>query len=123
MAKMHSSIHTILIIEHDNATRELYTRELGREFVVIACSDVQNLSVLLDTQQIDAIVLEPNIAGGQGWQVFDQLKQNAQTQAIPVIVCSTLDERRRAMQLGGVGYLLKPVLPSTLLESIRKLNS
>ena len=37
---------------------------------------------------------------------------------LPIIVCSTLDERRRGAELGIAAYLVKPVVPKTLLDTV-----
>ena len=39
---------------------------------------------------------------------------------IPVVLCSTLDERKRGMEMGAAAYLVKPVLPTTLLKTLRQ---
>jgi DNA-binding response OmpR family regulator len=41
-------------------------------------------------------------------------------QGIPLIVCSTLDERRRGIALGAAAYLVKPTLPATLLATLQQ---
>lgn len=117
---MRSSDQTIVIIEHDTPTRELYLRELGRDYQALACCDEHAVLEMLRTHAICAVVLEPGLAGGSGWDLLAKIKASDDTRAIPVILCSTLDERKRGMELGANAYLIKPVLPSTLLEAIRR---
>jgi DNA-binding response OmpR family regulator len=117
---MRSSDQMIIIIEHDTPTRELYLRELGRDYRALACCDEHSVLEVLRTHAICAIVLEPGPAGGGGWELLAKIKQGEDTRTIPVILCSTLDERKRGMELGAHAYLIKPVLPSTLLETIRR---
>ncbi len=120
---MRSSDQTIVIVEHDTPTRELYVRELGRDYQALACCDERSVLEMLRTHTICAIVLEPGLADGNGWALLAKIKQNDDTRAIPVILCSTLDERKRGMELGANAYLVKPVLPSVLLETIRKVST
>jgi DNA-binding response OmpR family regulator len=110
--------HAILIVEQDTPTRELYVRELGRDYRVFACRDEREALRLLGDQQISAIVLEPGSAGG--WALLAALKRATDMRAIPVILCSTLDERKLGMELGASAYLVKPVLPVTLLDAVRR---
>ena len=114
---MRDPAHTILLIEHDEATRALYARELGREYQVFACPDEREALALLHAHAICAVILEPGPAQG-GWALLTTIKQ---TGAIPVILCSTIDERKRGLELGASAYLVKPVLPAALLEAVRRL--
>lgn len=118
---MHTADQSVLIVEHDDATRELYLRELNRDYHVLACHNEQSVIDLLRAHDIDAIVLEPSWPNGQGWRLLSAIQAVNARRAIPVIVCSTLDERVRGMDLGVSVYLVKPVLPRTLRETLRRL--
>jgi len=118
---MHTTDQSILIIEHDDPTRELYVRELGRDYRVFACSGVREALALLRAHAIDAIVLEPSRPNGDGWQLFAEIQAADIDRSIPVVLCSTLDERSRGADLGASAYLVKPVLPRTLLETLHRL--
>jgi DNA-binding response OmpR family regulator len=114
---MRSVEPAILIVEHDTPTRELYLRELSRDFQVFGCCDSCAALEMLRVHDIRAIVLEPGAVDSGGWDLLSDLK--AGTRAIPVILCSTLDERKRGLELGASAYLVKPVLPAALLETLR----
>lgn len=119
---MRSAEPAILIVEHDAPTRELYLRELSRDFRVFGCRDERAALELLHTHDIRAVVLEPGAVGGSGWALLAALKRAAGTRAIPVILCSALDERKRGLELGASAYLVKPVLPAALLEALRRVT-
>jgi DNA-binding response OmpR family regulator len=119
---MRSSDQAILIVEHDDPTRELYLRELSRDYCVFACCDEHDGLELLRAHDICAVVLEPGPVGGHGWALLVTIKQTDAICAVPVILCSTLDERKRGMELGASAYLIKPVLPGTLLDAIRRVT-
>ena len=119
---MRSAEQAILIIEHDEPTRELYLRELSRDFRVFACCDECAALELLREYDISAVVLEPGRADGSGWALLTDLKHTAGTRTIPVILCSALDERKRGLELGASAYLVKPVLPAALLEAVRRVT-
>jgi DNA-binding response OmpR family regulator len=112
---------SILIIEYDDPTRELYVRELTRDYHVFACAEDHEALALLHTHTIDAIVLEPSRPNGHGWQLFAEIQAANADRSIPVVLCSTLDERSRGAELGASAYLVKPVLPKTLLETLHRL--
>jgi DNA-binding response OmpR family regulator len=117
---MRSAEQAILLVEHDQPTRELYLRELSRDFCVYACCDEGAVLELLRVHDICVVVLEPGPAGGSGWALLADLKRVAGTRALPVILCSSLDERKRGLEMGASAYLVKPVLPATLLETVRR---
>lgn len=118
------SSSTILLVEDDQPTRELYQRELSREFQVLACASESEALKLLHRHSVSAIILEPALQNQQGWSFLATLHDLTQTRSTPIIVCSTQDERRRGLKLGATLYLIKPVLPNVLLEVLhRAINS
>jgi DNA-binding response OmpR family regulator len=119
---MRSSDEAILLVETDDPTRELYVRELSRDYRVFACADEHAALAILREQHICAVVLEPARPDGRGWALLITFKQTHGTRSIPVILCSTLDERKRGMELGASAYLVKPVLPTTLIEALRQVT-
>lgn len=59
----------------------------------------------------DLILLDINLPGMNGYEVCEKLKQDQQTQAVPVIFLSALDDipdKIKAFQVGGVDYITKP---------------
>jgi len=118
---MSNADHEILIVESDQLTAELYRRELSREYCVFTCTDERTALDLLRTRPIRAVVLEPAMDGGQGWQLLAAIKKMCDACCIPIVVCSTLDERRRGMELGAEVYLVKPAPPRTLQAALRRI--
>ena len=113
-------IPTILLVEDDRPTRELYERELGREFRILACASEYEALTRLENQSFNAVILEPALQNGQGWGFLIKLRAMPQTRDIPIILCSFLDEQRRGLELGATFCLLKPVLPETLGNTVRQ---
>lgn len=111
---------SILIIENHNPTLELYRRELGRYFHVLACSKVSEALALAKTARLAAVVLEPEVDDGEGWKLVSGLKHVCQGSTLPVILCSTMDERKRGLEAGAADFLVKPVLPPVLVQTIQR---
>jgi len=116
---MSSAEHAILIVDNDHSTRELYQRALGQDYLVLASGDEPAVLDLLQRHDVRAVVIEPGPANSRGWKLFAELKRDPATRMIPVIVCTAQDERRRGLALGAAVYLIKPVLPTTLLAALR----
>ena len=108
----------LLIVEKDEATRELYRRELSRTYNVITTEGAQQALEVLQTQEIAAVILEPDASDDTGWALIYSIRTMRDRSPIQVILCSALDERRRGMKLGAAAYLVKPVLPMTLLDTL-----
>lgn len=118
MPRMNSSV---LIIENDPPTLELYCRELSRDYQVIACPDEDEALRLAGSANLCAIVLEPAISGGNGWHLLAALLQFFAGRSIPIILCSTQDERQRGFREGASAFLVKPVLPVELRNTLQKI--
>ncbi len=119
---MQTTAQAILIIDSDIPTLELYRRELSRDYQIFTSSDVQQSLALLKTHNVSTVVLEPSMPDEQGWSLLAAIKSLPGPAPIPVILCSTLDERKRGMEMGAVAYLVKPVLPTTLRETLRQIT-
>ena len=55
--------------------------------------------------------------------MLDQLKRNSLTRHIPVHVVSVADYAHEALELGAIGYALKPVKREQLVEAFHKLDA
>ena len=117
---MQTKTQEILIVECDLPTLELYLRELSRDYQIVACSETKQAMALLQTHSVAAVVLEPSTPDEQGWSLLADIKSLPGSSPIPVVLCSTLDERKRGMEMGAAAYLVKPVLPTTLLKTLRQ---
>jgi len=115
---------TIVLIEKDEVTLDLYQRELSKSFAVLAFTETTGVLEVMAKQDIQAVVIEPEIHYGQGWELIHSIHMTFPNRFIPVIVCSTRDTDY--INLGGevTKHLTKPVLPKTLrektLETVRR---
>jgi DNA-binding response OmpR family regulator len=110
---------TVLIIDDDLLMLELYRRELGQDYAILTCTDRNEALTLFDAQPLSAVVLEPALAEGRGWELLVVLRLRAQAFQFPVILCSILDERKRGMEGGAAAFLVKPVLPAHLRDVLQ----
>lgn len=109
---------SLLLLEPDRATRQLYTRELSKRWRVIAVGQATELLDILNTETIDAVVLEVVDGGVEQWQLLEQVRMQAKDAALPIIICSAIDERGKGYEAGASAYLIKPVSPQQLTGEI-----
>jgi putative two-component system response regulator len=113
---------TVLIIEKDKSTRELYERALCEEYNILCASNEKEAMKMLGLGTIKAVVLEPAGFGEKGWELLKNIKNISSGRHLPIILCSSWDERQRGLEMGASVYFTKPVLPTTLLQSLKKLS-
>ncbi|HEX9370601.1 MAG TPA: hypothetical protein VF897_06320 [Roseiflexaceae bacterium] len=117
---MTATNRVVLIGEPDQPTSQLYQRALAAAFEVIAATDEETILRTLRARPVAALVLDPTIFAANTWERVTDVSRACAERAIPLVVCSTLDERRRGIELGAAAYLVKPTLPATLLDTLRQ---
>jgi CheY-like chemotaxis protein len=79
---------------------------------------------LRTVQQVmpDAILLDLMMPGMDGWELLQRLRTDGDTQDIPVIICSVINDPELAYSLGASKFVPKPVTRETLLEALREVG-
>ena len=70
----------------------------------------------------DAILLDVRLPDYSGLSVLERIKRDPATRHIPVHVISVDDFRQVALELGAVGYTIKPAARDEIIGSVRKLE-
>lgn len=113
----------ILVIEDDRATLKSIVSILDRhDFKSLTALNVdQAIKHLNSDSQIGLIITDLSMPGKDGFYLIDYVKSNYRFHHIPVVVCSHLGERDavlKALRLGATDYLVKPVHPEKILQTI-----
>jgi signal transduction histidine kinase/ActR/RegA family two-component response regulator len=110
---------SIVVIEDDRASSDLLTAYLsGAALRVTTVRDGQSGLDAVRRDRPSAVLLDIRLPGVDGWVVLEELKSDAATKDIPVIVVSIVDERSRGAAMGAAAYLVKPVSRDDLLSAL-----
>jgi DNA-binding response OmpR family regulator len=114
----------VLIIEDDLSLLKIYTNKLKLNGFEVSMATTGDEGVRKSKVEHPNIILLDLILPGQdGFQVLQQLKNNPETSAIPVIIMSNLaqpSDKQRAADLGAVEYLVKADI--SLVDMIAKVK-
>jgi chemotaxis family two-component system response regulator PixH len=117
---------TVLIVEDgltDMQVLASYLQHAGC-FVVSATSG-EELQEKIEQNKPDLIFLDVILPGKSGFEICRELKTNPDTNAIPVVFCSTKygdADKIWGSMLGADAYISKPVNQEELLITLKKFN-
>ena len=100
----------VLVIDDDPAARDLMQRFLSREGYrpETAASGEEGLRLAHALKPV-AITLDVMMPGIDGWTVLQRLKSDSETQDIPVIMLTMVDDKNIGFALGAADYMTKPI--------------
>jgi len=116
----------ILIIEDDKFLRELITKKVGAEgYEVVGATDGEEGLRMAGQENPNLILLDLILPTMDGFEVLRQLKGEAATKNIPVIILSNLGQKEdvdKGMQLGAIDYMVKAhFTPGEITEKIKSI--
>jgi CheY-like chemotaxis protein len=114
---------TVLVIDDNEDVLELFRRYLAAHHYRVSTSpSAQGALDLARQLQPYAITLDLMMPDQDGWDLLQTLLNHADTQHIPIIVCTVLKQRALALSLGAAAFLDKPVTEQELLAALRALE-
>ncbi|UOG92468.1 MAG: response regulator [Candidatus Thiothrix sulfatifontis] len=116
-----SGLH-VLIIDDSLTESRIFTALLEKKGyqVSVACNGQEGIDVA-KARQPDVILMDVVMPLLNGFQATRELTRSPETAHIPIVVCSsksTETDRVWALRQGAKAYLVKPVEPKVLLETI-----
>jgi DNA-binding response OmpR family regulator len=111
----------VLIIDDDAAVREALGRVLTEAgYEVSAAADGEEGARLFGPEEVDLVLLDLNLPGQGGWEVFERL--TARYPFVPIIIITGMTDQYRTALAAGVGALMeKPLEPAALLQTMAEL--
>jgi twitching motility two-component system response regulator PilH len=118
-------VKTILIVDDSPTERHVIGSFLARQgYQVVTAVNGEEGVALARQIRPDVILMDVVMPGVNGYQATRELAKDPQTQAIPVILCTSKNQetdRIWGMRQGAHAYLAKPVDQRALIEKIRSL--
>jgi two-component system, chemotaxis family, response regulator PixH len=116
---------TVLLVE-DTMTEAVIIGGTLRNagFEIIQALSSEEAKVKLSQRRPDLIVLDVVLPGESGFELCRELKENADTASIPIVMCSTKNsemDKFWGMKQGAAAYLTKPVVPEDLVRTVKLL--
>jgi len=113
----------VLVIENDEPFAKILF-EMAREkgFKGVVALDGEAGLRIAHAYKPDAVTLDIDLPGLDGWTVLDRLKHHPDTRHIPVHIISGVKERQAGLKAGAIAYLEKPVTAEALDESFSRIS-
>ncbi len=115
----------ILLVEDDNLISSMYKTKFQADgFEVIIAIDGAVALELAKEEKPDIIMLDIILPQLDGFTVLEELKKNAATKSIPVIMLTNLgttEDKLKGEQLGAADYLVKAnFTPAQISQKIKE---
>ncbi len=110
----------ILVVDDDREIRALLTRFLGDHgYRVSAAKDGGEMARILETGQVDMIILDVMLPGEDGFSLCRKIRSTSSTPIIMLTAAGGEVDRIVGLEMGADDYLSKPFSPRELLARIK----
>jgi signal transduction histidine kinase/CheY-like chemotaxis protein len=110
----------VLIVEDNRETLFVYEKYLrGTGFQPIPARTLAEARRALKSFRPAAILLDILLEFENSWSLLTELKEDERTRDIPVIVATTVNNQKKASNLGADHFALKPLERDWLLDRLR----
>ncbi|NOX34491.1 MAG: fused response regulator/phosphatase [Deltaproteobacteria bacterium] len=115
--------YTVLVVDDNLLNLRLIEKSLSKEgYQIFSADNGPDARAIAAKENPDLILLDIEMPGENGFDVIKKLKDNSQTNAIPVIFLtgvSEVDSKLKGFELGAVDYITKPFHPLEVLARVR----
>jgi signal transduction histidine kinase/CheY-like chemotaxis protein/HAMP domain-containing protein len=108
----------LLVVENDeNFARFLVDLAHENGFkALVAARGADAMALIQSAPRVDAITLDIQLPVMDGWRLLSRLKGDLATRHIPIYVITTEEDTARALPLGAIGALQKPIKTREALD-------
>ncbi len=112
----------LLLVDDEPVNLQVLKQILQQDYRLLFARDGEKALSLAYSEQPQLILLDIMMPGITGLETCQRLKQNANTQHIPIIFVTALAETRdetEGFKMGCVDYITKPVSPPIVLARVK----
>ncbi len=115
---------TVLVVEDSLTDKEILRHCLTDGGIQVqTAKSAEEAMEQVKKNQFDVIILDVVLPDRSGFEICRDLKENASTRTIPVIICSTKGtemDKFWGMKQGADAYLAKPIDQAELVRTVKQ---
>ena len=115
---------TILVVDDNKDMRQFLTGIFNREYNVESAADGEEAKQIIRSKQIDLVITDLMMPNVDGLELTQFIKQNPDTDYIPVILLTAktaIESRLQALQFGADDYVTKPFEPEYMRARVHNI--
>jgi CheY-like chemotaxis protein len=113
----------VLVVDDYTGAREVYARLLSASgYTIEVASSGEEAIEKAIVSQPDLVLMDLVMPGLDGWEAIRRLRSDARTRESRILIITGItnsEAAQTAKRAGCDAFLLKPVLPETLIEVVR----
>jgi YesN/AraC family two-component response regulator len=116
--------HTILIVDDNADMRQFLSGIFSRDYSIETAEDGEKAQQILRSKQIDIVITDLMMPNVDGLELTQFIKQNPETDHIPVILLTAkaaIESRLQALQFGADDYMTKPFEPEYIRARVHNI--
>ena len=115
----------VLIVDDEPNVRQLVSKILSRDYMVIEARDGEEALNVVRSQKPGIVIMDMMMPKMDGLTACYAIKKDPATKAIPVVMLTAIDQelnkKLSTTVMGANKYMTKPFSAQELLETIRQL--
>lgn len=115
--------YKVLAVDDNLLNLKLIEKSLSKEgYGIFSATNGPDAREIAFKEKPDLILLDIEMPGENGFEVIEKLKENSETNPIPVIFLTgviEVDSKLKGFELGAVDYITKPFHPLEVLARVR----
>jgi putative two-component system response regulator len=121
----HRRVPRILIVDDNRDNAYLLKELLSRyDYEIATSNNAEEAEEEIRVNPPDLILLDVVMPGKSGYELCQELKSNAETRLIPIVLITGLTDREdkiRGIEVGADDFLNKPIFPEELFARVKSL--
>lgn len=119
---MESIVQNILIVDDTRLNIKIMTDILSEDYNIFYATSGKEAIEIAMSQNIDLILLDIIMPEMDGYEVCKRLKNDQQTQRIPLIfitAMTNIEDETKGLEMGAIDYIFKPVSAPILKARVK----